>query len=112
MFGLFKKEKAFQNMGSQEFAAKLKEAPDAVLLDVRTSSEFRSGYIPGAINIDLMRHDFNERINALDPHKSYFVYCRSGGRSAQVCSVLSSRGLKAFNLSGGIGAWRGEISTR
>lgn len=109
MFGLFKKQKAFETIGNAEFATKLKEDQNAALLDVRTSGEFRRGYIPGAVNMDLMGNDFRSRVATLDKIKTYFVYCQSGGRSAQACSILTSEGYKAFNLAGGIGSWQGEI---
>jgi rhodanese-related sulfurtransferase len=77
----------------------------AVLLDVRTPSEYAGGCVPGAVNLDIMSADFQHKINALDKDKAYFVYCRSGNRSGQACQFMKSLGLKAFNLVGGIGAW-------
>ena len=46
----------------------------------------------------------------LDKDKAYFIYCRSGARSAQACQVLDHLGVVAtFNLKGGILAWTGEV---
>ena len=109
MFGLFERTKPFDNLDSNEFASRYKQEPNAVLLDVRTAGEFHSGYIPGATNLDIMRGDFASRVSTLDKNKTYFVYCRSGSRSAEACSILTSKGYKAINLAGGIGRWRGEI---
>lgn len=78
---------------------------DAVLIDVRTPAEYAQGFIDGAINIDIMSADFQNRIATLDKGKTYFVYCRSGNRSGQGCQYMKSQGIKAFNLVGGIGAW-------
>lgn len=109
MFGLFERTKAFENLASTEFATRYKQEPNAALLDVRTTGEFRGGHIPGAVNIDIMGNDFMKKVTTLDKDKTYFVYCRSGSRSAQACSILTSKGYKAHNLAGGIGSWRGDI---
>lgn len=99
----------FENLYSHEFEQKLNENPDAVLLDVRTVAEFQSERIPDAINIDLMESDFLEKIGELEKTKTYFVYCRSGGRSGHACSLMSEEGFTVFNLAGGISNWRGKI---
>ena len=98
----------YENLYSDEFEQKFSQDPDAVLLDVRTVAEFRSKRIPDAINIDVMGTDFPEKIAELDKTKTYFVYCRSGGRSGHACSVMSGEGFMVFNLAGGISNWRGK----
>jgi rhodanese-related sulfurtransferase len=98
----------YENLYSHEFEQKLKENPDAILLDVRTVAEFQSEKIHNAINIDIMKSDFLEKIGELDKTKTYFVYCRSGARSGQACGHMSGEGLTAFNLAGGILNWRGK----
>ena len=109
MFKIFERTKAYADLNSAEFEMESKNNQDAVVVDVRTIGEFRSGKIPGAINIDLMGSDFDKRVGALDKNKTYLVYCRSGSRSAQACNVLASKGLRSANLSGGIISWRGEL---
>jgi rhodanese-related sulfurtransferase len=98
----------YESLYSAEFERRLNENPDAVLLDVRTAAEFRSERIPDAINIDITDNSFMEKIGELDKTKAYFVYCRSGGRSGQACSIMASEGLTTFNLAGGISNWRGK----
>lgn len=94
-----------QSLDGKAFKESYRATKDAVLLDVRTPGEFASGTITGARNINLLSPDFDERIKSLKPEKTYFVFCRSGSRSAQACRVMTQKGLKAINLSGGIGAW-------
>ena len=110
MFKVLKRTKAYTDLNSAEFEMELKNNKDAVVVDVRTMGEFRSGRIPGAINIDLMSSDFDKRVSTLDKGKTYLVYCRSGSRSAQACEVMASKGLQSANLSGGIIRWRGELN--
>ncbi|MGY6562954.1 MAG: rhodanese-like domain-containing protein [Luteibaculaceae bacterium] len=96
---------AVKNMNGTEFKAAFEADANAVLLDVRTPSEFNSGFIPGAVNIDFYSANFDSEIQKLDKSKTYYVYCRSGARSSGACSKLEAQGLKSYNLSGGIGAY-------
>ena len=83
--------------------------PDFAILDVRTAEEYSTGYIEGAVNIDINGEDFDEKIGLLDRNKTYLVYCRSGSRSRRALERMRERGfLRIYNLSGGIIGWRGE----
>jgi rhodanese-related sulfurtransferase len=45
----------------------------------------------------------------LDPSKNYYVYCRSGARSAQACQLMNQMGISsAYNLLGGYMEWEGD----
>jgi rhodanese-related sulfurtransferase len=109
MFGLFNTTKNYENLSGRQFETLRKDDSDTVVLDVRTDAEFSSGHIPGAINLDIMAGEFQNRIASLEPEKKYLVYCRSGSRSQQACSLLGAKGLKSFNLSGGIISWQGPV---
>ena len=81
---------------------------DVVILDVRTPGEFSGGHVPGAVNVDISASDFEQKIAALDPDKTYLVYCRSGGRSARACSMMAKQAIPAkaiYDLDAGITAW-------
>ena len=85
---------------------------NAIILDVRTSDEFEDGFIPGAINIDIYKgQGFIYEVDNLDKTKNFYVYCRSGGRSSQACSVLKQHlGIEnAYNLLGGFMHWQNEV---
>ena len=83
---------------------------NAIRLDVRTDHEVAEGIIPNAINIDIYGGQlFMDEINKLDKSKSYFVYCKAGGRSAQACSIMNQLGFeKTYNLLGGFNNWTGK----
>ncbi len=93
------------DLSGADFKAKFTETPNAVMLDVRTKAEVSSGVLKGAKNIDFFSSNFKTEAQKLDKNKTYFVYCRSGNRSSQACSVMEQLGYKTFNLVGGIGAW-------
>lgn len=65
---------------------------DTIIVDVRTPAEYAAGHLEGATNIDVEAADFSSRIKTLDKAKTYFVYCRSGNRSAQAISQMKSAG--------------------
>ena len=96
----------------REFRTALEEDQSIVLIDVRTEGEHRMGFIPNSLHMDMFEPDFMQKIEALDKNKNYFIYCRSGARSANVCSAMAQMGFsKLTNLFGGLFDWRGEIVT-
>lgn len=102
----------FSNLMEREFRQALEEDKSIVLIDVRTFGEHRMGHIPNSLHIDLFSSDFSKQIDALDRDKKYFVYCRSGARSANVCSMMAQMGFESTtNLFNGLFDWRGEIVT-
>ena len=94
-----------ENLSGRAFKQQLEDSGNGVLLDVRTPAEVRGGTIPGAKNIDFMSPNFLKSIQQLDKDVTYFVFCRSGGRSAQACKMMNQQGYDVRNLSGGIGAF-------
>ena len=105
------KQNGMSNLSQTEWAKALTKQPEAIILDVRTEEEFESGYIPNAKNIDLrMGPGFIDEINTLEKNKSYYVYCRSGARSAQAVQLMRDLGFnETYNLLGGILDWEGEV---
>lgn len=90
-------------------AADLKTDLDAkkvpVLVDVRTTGEYASGHVPGALNIPIDQLD--GRLAELESYKAGEVYviCAVGGRSARAANVLGAKGFSAVNVSDGTDAW-------
>ncbi|MBF0695433.1 MAG: rhodanese-like domain-containing protein [Flavobacterium sp.] len=101
------------NLTQEEWASKLQNDTDATILDVRTDEEWEEGFIPGAIHVDIYQgQGFIDQINELDKNKSYYVYCKAGGRSQQACHIMNELGFdKTFNLTGGISQWEGDVET-
>jgi len=101
-FDLFKQPDV--NRGVKEY----QRTSGAVLLDVRTPEEYRSGHIPGSRNISLQTID---RIGAVAENKdtALFVYCQSGARSRQAAGMLKQMGYTNVNNIGGIAAYAGKV---
>jgi len=100
------------DLSQEEWTKQLEEDNNSVVLDVRTQDEVDLGIIPNAIHIDIHKgQGFIDDIEKLDKTKTYFVYCRSGARSGQACSIMNQIGFEnAFNLMGGFNDWQGEIA--
>jgi rhodanese-related sulfurtransferase len=99
------------NLTQEDWVSQFGADENAILLDVRTEAEFNEGSIPDAINLDIYEGQaFMENLEALDKSKNYYVYCRSGARSAKACEIMNSIGFEnAYNLLGGFLEWDGEV---
>ena len=74
-------------------------AAGALVIDVRSPEEFRSGHVPGAINIPLgeLRESLPGRVT--DKNQVLLLHCLSGGRSGIARRQLRSLGYpNVFNL--------------
>ena len=100
-----------KNLLPQEWSAQLNKDQNAVILDVRTPVEWRSGVIENAELKNVMNpFKFKKWVLQLDKNKNYYVYCRSGVRSVNACKILERKGIEnTFNLVGGIQNWQGKI---
>jgi rhodanese-related sulfurtransferase len=100
-----------EELNSKDWQKKSSSDTSAVILDVRTPEECEEGIIPGAMEMNILNPgEFMQKAQELDASKSYYVYCRAGGRSAQACAVLKSLGINdTYNLVGGISEWDGPI---
>lgn len=94
-----------ENLDAESFRERIKTDPDAIIIDVRAPEEEIEGAIEGSQNANIMDASFTSIVSELDKSKNYYVFCRSGGRSANACRFMEQNGLNAFNLEGGIQAW-------
>ncbi len=78
--------------GSETDAAKTAIADGATVIDVRTPSEYDSGNVDGALNIDVQSADFEAKVSELSKDDTYVVYCRSGNRSATAIGIMEDLG--------------------
>ncbi len=81
---------------------------DTLLLDIRTTGEYRQGHILNSRHIPV--NELATRMGDLEKRRDahIVVYCKSGNRSPAACKILKSHGFeKVHNLGGGIIAWQG-----
>ena len=64
----------------------------ALLIDVRTEGEFRSGHLEGALNIPYEKVDALVAAIGSDKARPVALYCRSGRRSGIATTSLAARG--------------------
>ena len=77
-----------------------------VLVDVRTASEIKEGYIKNALFINFYDDDFSQQISMLDKSKPTIIYCQKGGRSLKACKIMLDMGFsEVYNLEGGAYGW-------
>jgi thioredoxin 1 len=97
------------NLSATAFAEKIKELPNATIIDVRTPNEFSKGHLVNANNYDWRGNEFDKQIASLDKSKPVFVYCLSGARSASAANRMRSVGFtQVYEMSGGMMKWRAE----
>lgn len=76
-------------------------APDQrpYLVDVRTSQEFSSGAIPGAVNLPV--DELRARLHEIPRDRAIVVYCQVGQRGYLATRILIQKGFSVANIGGG-----------
>lgn len=77
-----------------------------LLIDVRTSEEFASGHIHGAVNIPV--DSLQSRLSEISGDQPIVVYCRSGNRSATASQILAEAGYANVYDLGGLNDWTAQ----
>jgi rhodanese-related sulfurtransferase len=81
---------------SVDFKALVKEG--AMIIDVRTPSEFKGGHIKGAVNIPLQ--SLQASYAKIPKNKTIITCCASGMRSGSAKSLLKAAGYTVHNGGG------------
>ena len=102
-----------KDISPQEAYDLMEKDPEVIYLDVRSVPEFEAGHPTGAINIPLLHfipragmapnEDFPAVVDANLPKDAKLVIgCKSGGRSANACQIMSQMGYTdVTNVRGG-----------
>lgn len=94
--GLFSKLLSIKGDSAKELEDMISSG--ALLVDVRSHSEFESGHVKGSINIpadEVLRH-----LDELHGKGPIIVFCRSGNRSEFAKRLLKEQGFKKV-INGG-----------
>jgi len=93
----------YHNITAVELNIMLNQGVNFTIIDVRTFEEYKSGHIPGAINIPI--DELPTKLNELR-NKRILVYCKSGVRSQTAARILIVNGIQdVWCLVGGLNAW-------
>lgn len=117
IFGLFScnaqseksgSDNGFKSVEVEEFAKVIADTA-VIRLDVRTADEYAEGHIDNAINIDVLKDDFESKATATLPKdKTIALYCRSGRRSKNAAKILTKNGYTVVELNSGYNGWKSK----
>lgn len=96
-----------QTIAASALVQQLRTGAAPVVLDVRSPEEFRTGHVPGAVNIP--HRQVGARLGELTAGKErgIVVYCEGGPRADYAEQVLANAGFeKVYHLEGDMAAWR------
>jgi len=99
-------EETYKTIHIEDIQTKVDEG--YTVLDVRETSEFDAGHIPGASNKPLSELQ-QGNLEGLDSKGKYIVICQSGNRSKQASDILSKEKFEIVNVSEGMSSWTGKV---
>ena len=91
------------DLAPRDVAARL-EAGSITLIDIREQHERDVSHIPGATYLPIDRVAWNA--HTLDWSRPVVFHCRLGWRAGMVAQAFRAIGRDAYNLDGGMLAWR------
>jgi len=83
----------------------MESEPDVIVLDVRSETEFATGYIRGAVLLPVDEIAYRAKAMLPDRDALILAYCRSGVRSLTAAYTLRSMGFTRAYDFGGIIDW-------
>jgi len=99
--------KVVTNLSAERFRAASANDKNSIIIDLRTIDEIAAkGFIKGAMQIDYLAKDAEQKIDKLDKNKTYYIYCAGGGRSGECAEYMEKHGFKrVYNLEKGFSEW-------
>ena len=82
--------------------SKISMENNAVLLDVRTPEEHKSGYLEGAVLLPLADLESKISSKVSDKNTPVYIYCRSGRRAETAVDKLKAMGYTDLHNLGGL----------
>lgn len=96
-----------QTIAGSALLEQIRSSAAPVVLDVRSPEEFRTGHVPGAVNIP--HRQVGARLGELvaGKERGIVVYCEGGPRAEYAEQVLANAGFeRIYHLEGDMAAWR------
>jgi rhodanese-related sulfurtransferase len=98
-------KKIFGFRPKTDYASLVKQG--AIILDVRSPSEYKQGHIKGSINAPL--NELSKHIVKIKKDSTIITCCASGMRSASAKSILKSNGFTEVHNGGGWSSLQNDI---
>jgi sulfur-carrier protein adenylyltransferase/sulfurtransferase len=96
-----------ESITTLELRQKLAQGLDGLLIDVREPDEHAIASIEQARLIPLAT--LESQLASLPKHRTIYVHCKAGGRSARAVKLMAERGFaNVVNVSGGMDQWLKE----
>ena len=93
-----------------ELNEKIQTGESTFILDVRENFEVELEEFEGAVHIPM--NEVETRLAEINQQDEIIVLCKTGGRAAKICSLLTENNFnKVMNLKGGITAWSQFIAS-
>lgn len=97
---------ASSDVSPQEVKSAIDSGKNISILDVRTIEEYKANHLKNSILLTLDTIPDKASKIIPDKNKEYFLYCRTGIRSAMAVAKLKELGYaNIHSMSGGINAW-------
>lgn len=99
------------DLSPEELAWRLQSGDSPVLIDVRHPVESQIAALPGALQIPLEK--LPAKLQELNPHAEYVLFCRTGVRSARALKIMRMAGFQHVkHLKGGLNAWAERVDPK
>ena len=98
-----------KSITGEELQALMKDAQPVKIVDVRELELFKSGHVPGAINIPYDTAH-NRILKELSPKDRVVFICHGGPMGDELGGILTKNGYtKVYNVKGGMKRWKGPL---
>ena len=90
---------------AEELNDRLGSESPLLVIDVRETAEYKSGHVPGAINIP--HHKLGKQLDKLLDANGVVLYCINGSRTRLAEQTLIENDIpNVYHLEGGLMGWR------
>jgi rhodanese-related sulfurtransferase len=104
--GIYKEDNVEQ-LPPAEYLDRLSQAPDALIIDVRTGMEYRKNHLDKAVNASYLSFAFGKKMEGFARNQPVFIYCETAHRSPYAAKKLHKMGFeRIIDLQGGHKALR------
>lgn len=94
-------------MQKNELLAQIKEGKSPIVVDVRSTSEYQSGHVPGAMHVPFWTAFTTDQMDEYEKKAPVILYCEHGPRAGIAKLALSISGFENISyLDGHMTAWR------